>query len=222
MTDTNNAITPHRPSAGWSLRRTALFAAPLAALAFLAFTLVSRNTEAVAAECVAAQPLAETLAPLARGELAAVSVHRAPRIPPELAFTGPQGEPLTLADFGDRTVLLNLWATWCAPCREEMPALDRLQADLGGEDFEVMAINVDTRNLDRPREWLEEHGIDALAYYAENGGALLQVLQRSGHVVGLPTTILFAPNNCEVAILKGPAEWASEDAFAFIRAAIGR
>ena len=199
-----------------------MIALPLVGAALVALAFASRNTEAVAQECVAAQELTLDLAPLARGEVAAVMVHPHPRLPPDIAFKGPDGEALTLAEFGDRTVLLNLWATWCAPCREEMPALNELQARYGGEDFEVVAVNIDTRNLDRPRAWLEEHGIDQLAFYAEHEGRLLQVLQRSGHVVGLPTTILFGRNNCELALLKGPAHWSSEDAFAFIRAALAR
>ncbi|WP_349368069.1 TlpA disulfide reductase family protein [Salinarimonas sp.] len=192
------------------------------AAAVVAFALASRNTEAVAEACIPAQETLARVAPTATGEVAAVSVHGAPRLAPEIAFAGPEGEPLTLADFSGKTVLVNLWATWCAPCREEMPALDALQAELGGEAFEVVAINVDTRNIDRPRAWLEEHGVDDLAYYAENEGTLMQTLQRSGHVVGLPTTILIGENNCELAVLKGPAEWASEDALAMIRAALGR
>jgi thiol-disulfide isomerase/thioredoxin len=216
MTQTNENA-PKRKSRP---RRALMIALPLAGAALVAFTLASRNTEAVAQECVASQDITMDLAPLARGEVAAVAVHPHPRLPPDIAFTGPDGEPVTLADFGDKTVLLNIWATWCAPCREEMPALDELQARYGSENFEVVAVNVDTRNLDRPRAWLEEHGIDNLAYYAEHDGRLLQVLQRSGHVVGLPTTVLFGENNCELAILKGPAHWSSEDAFAFIRTAL--
>ncbi|MGP9821367.1 thiol:disulfide interchange protein TlpA [Salinarimonas sp. NSM] len=211
---------PHRPR---GLRRgPILVAGALVVGALVAFALVSRNSEAVAEACIPAQETLARLAPTATGEVAAVSVHAMPRLAPQIAFAGPEGEPLTLADFEGRTVLLNLWATWCAPCREEMPALDALQETYGGEDFEVVAVNVDTRHLDRPRAWLEEHGIDDLAYYAENEGTLMQTLQRSGHVVGLPTTILVDGSGCELAVLKGPAEWASGDAFAMIRAALGR
>jgi hypothetical protein len=103
-----------------------------------------------------------------------------------------------------------------------MPALDRLQAELGGPDFEVVAINVDTRNTDRPKAWLGENGIRHLAYYAEPGGTLLQVLQRSGHVIGLPTTLLVDRTGCEIAILKGPAAWAAPDAVGLVRAALQR
>jgi len=175
-----------------------------------------------AGECRAAGPVAERLKPLARGEIAALAVNGAPKPPPAIAFTGPDGQAAGLSDFRGRTILVNLWATWCVPCRQEMPALDRLQGELGGRDFQVVAINVDTRNPDKPRAWLQENGIRNLAYFADPAGKLLQVLQKSGHVVGLPTTFLVDPSGCEIALLKGPAEWDSPDALAFMRAALGR
>jgi len=177
---------------------------------------------AVAEECRAAQPVAERIASKARGEVAALAVTQRPAVPPDVAFKGPDDAELSLSRFRGRTVLVNLWATWCLPCREEMPALDRLQAELGGPDFEVVAINVDTRNPDRPRAWLSENGIRHLAYYAEPGGTLLQALQRSGHVIGLPTTLLVDRTGCEIAILKGPAAWATPDAVGLVRAALQR
>jgi thiol-disulfide isomerase/thioredoxin len=175
-----------------------------------------------AAECRAAQAVAERLRPLARGEVAAVNAAEAPKRLPDLAFLGPDGQPKTLADFRGRTVLVNLWATWCAPCRQEMPALDRLQAALGGADFEVVAINIDTRNLDKPRAWLKEAGVERLAYYADPEAKVFQDLKRIGKVVGMPTTFLLDPQGCELAVLNGPAEWASEDALKLVRAALGR
>lgn len=178
--------------------------------------------QAVAQECRASKPVAERLTPLARGEIAALSVSQSPAPPPDVAFKGPAGEDLTLGSFKGRTVLVNLWATWCVPCREEMPALDKVQAELGGPDFEVVAINVDTRNPEKPKAWLQENGIRNLAYYAEPAGKLLQVLQRSGHVVGLPTTFLVDATGCQVGILKGPAEWASPDATSLLRTALRR
>jgi thiol-disulfide isomerase/thioredoxin len=176
----------------------------------------------VAQECRASVPVAERLTPLARGEVAAVTVAKSPKTPPEISFQGADGRSMSLADFKGKIVLVNLWATWCVPCREEMPALDKLQAELGGPNFQVAAINVDTRNPDKPKTWLQENGIRNLAYYADPTGNLLQVLQRSGHVVGLPTTLLVDATGCEIALLKGPAEWASADALALVRAALGR
>lgn len=177
---------------------------------------------AVAQECRASQPVAERIAPLARGEVAALGVTKAPKPAPEVEFLGGEGQPLKLSDFKGRMVLVNLWATWCVPCRLEMPALDTLQAELGGPGFEVVAINVDTRNPEKPKEWLKENGIDRLAYYADPTGKLMQALQRSGHLVGLPTTLLVDATGCEVAVLKGPAEWASPDALTLVRAALDR
>lgn len=175
-----------------------------------------------AQQCSAAQSIAERIKPLAKGELAAVGVSGAPKTAPEIAFNGPDGQPKSLGDFKGKAILVNLWATWCVPCREEMPALDKLQGELGGQDFEVVAINVDTRNPDKPKAWLQENGIGNLAYYADPAGKLLQTLQKTGHVVGLPTTFLVDGSGCEIALLKGPAAWASPDAFAFVRAALGK
>nr|WP_324617456.1 TlpA disulfide reductase family protein [Microvirga alba] len=182
----------------------------------------SNLTLADAGECRAAKPITEKLKPLATGELAAVGVNGAPKAPPMINFTGPDGRAKTLSDFRGKTILVNLWATWCVPCRQEMPALDKLQTELGAKDFEVVAINVDTRNPEKPKAWLQENGIHSLAYYADPAGKVLQTLQKSGHVVGLPATFIVHESGCEIALLKGPAEWASPDALAFMRAALGR
>jgi len=173
-------------------------------------------------ECRASQEAADRTTQFAKGEVAAIVPSAAAKRPPEIAFQDSAGQPVSLDALKGRTALVNLWATWCVPCRQEMPALDRLQAQLGGADFEVVAINVDTRNTEKPRAWLQENGIRNLAFYAEPSGKLLQVLQRSGHLVGLPTTLLIDPNGCEIALMKGPADWASPDAIAFVRAALGR
>lgn len=174
------------------------------------------------AECRAARATSARVAPFAKGEVAALSVLSDPKPAPAIAFNGPDGAPLDLAALNGKVRLLNLWATWCIPCRQEMPALDRLQADLGGPDFEVVAVNVDTRNLDRPKAWLEENGVTRLTYYADPSGRAMQALQRSGDLVGLPTTLLIDRNGCQLGVLKGPAEWASADAKAAIAAALGR
>jgi thiol-disulfide isomerase/thioredoxin len=187
------------------------------------YGLASHNPMAAGAgECRASKTAAEHLKPLAKGELAAVGVHQAPKPPPVISFQGPDGQPMSLASFKGKTILVNLWATWCVPCRQEMPALDKLQADLGGSDFQVVAINVDTRNREKPKAWLQENGISNLAYHADPEGRILQVLQKSGHVVGLPTTFVVDASGCEIALLKGPAEWASPDAVTFMKTALKR
>src|SRR3954466_15198858 len=113
--------------------------------------------------CRPSAELAKRLAPLARGEVAAINIAAEPQKLPDLAFKDAGGEPRKLADFKGRTVLLNLWATWCVPCRKEMPALDALQAKLGDDKFQVVAVNIDARDPDKPRNWLKEVGIARLA-----------------------------------------------------------
>ena len=171
--------------------------------------------------CRASAELTRRLAPLVRGEVAAVSIATSPARLPDLAFADASGKPVTLAHFRGRTVLLNLWATWCVPCRREMPALDALQEKLGGEAFQVVAVNIDTRNLDKPKAWLDEVGIKRLGYYADPSAKVFQDLKAVGKAVGMPTTLLIDPNGCELGVLAGPAEWASEDAVRLIGAATG-
>ena len=103
--------------------------------------------------------LARKIAPFAKGEVAAVTPAARPLLVPDLVFQDASGAQKKLSDWRGRTVLLNLWATWCVPCRKEMPALDELQAKLGGNDFEVVAVNIDTRDLEKPKTWLKEAGI---------------------------------------------------------------
>lgn len=172
--------------------------------------------------CAAAAATAEKLRPLARGELAAVEVAKASQPLPNLAFNGPDGQPTTLSAFKGRTVLVNLWATWCLPCLHEMPSLDALQGTLGGQDFAVVAINIDTRNLEKPKTWLAERKIDQLGYYADPEAKVFQDLRSAKKIEGMPVSFLVDPSGCELAMLQGPADWASQDALSFIRTALGR
>jgi thiol-disulfide isomerase/thioredoxin len=119
-------------------------------------------------------------------------------------------------------VLLNLWATWCVPCRKEMPALDALQGKLGSDKFEVVTVNIDTRNLDKPKAWLQDVGIRQLGYYDDPSAKVFQDLKAIGKAFGMPTTLLIDPQGCELGALAGPAEWASDDAIKLISMALGR
>jgi thiol-disulfide isomerase/thioredoxin len=166
--------------------------------------------------------LARHIEPLARGEVAAVIPAEEARKLPALAFRDDAGRPKSLADWQGRTILLNLWATWCVPCRKEMPALDALQTRLGGPGFEVVAINIDTRDPDKPKTWLKEVGITKLGYYADPAAKTFQDLKEVGRAFGMPTTLLIDPNGCEIGTIAGPAEWASDDAVKLIQAALGK
>ena len=172
------------------------------------------------ATCRSAVELAKKLAPLARGEVAAVNVAKSPLKVPDLAFQDASGKPLTLANWRGRTVLLNLWATWCVPCRKEMPALDALQRELGGPKFEVVAINIDTRDLEKPLAFLKDIGVTHLTYYSDQSAKVFQELKLAGKAFGMPTTLIVDRSGCEIGEMAGPAEWASPDGVKLVSAAI--
>lgn len=180
---------------------------------------LTRNA-AVDPACRPAAEMANKLKPLIKGEIAALAPAASPVRIGNLSFRDATGNERKLSEWGDRLVLLNLWATWCVPCRKEMPALDALQQKLGGPAFEVVAVNIDTRDADKPKAWLKEVGINGLNYYADPTAKIFQDLKSLGKAFGMPTTLLVDGKGCEIATLAGPAEWASEDAVRFIEAAL--
>jgi thiol-disulfide isomerase/thioredoxin len=170
--------------------------------------------------CRPAVDLAQKLAPLAHGEVAALTMATAPLRLPDLTFEDAGGTPKKLSDWRGRTVLVNLWATWCVPCRKEMPALEGLQSKLGGPDFEVVAINIDTRDPEKPKNFLKEAHLTRLDYFSDQKAKVFQDLKSVGRALGMPTSVLIDGQGCEIATIAGPAEWASDDAFKLIAAAM--
>lgn len=182
-----------------------------------------RNAGVVSdASCVNAGLTAKRLMPLAKGEVAAFSPNASPRRATPITFKDGSGRTVSLEDFKGRIVLINLWATWCVPCRKEMPALDELESKLGGQDFAVLAINLDQRGGDKPKKFLEEIKVKHLVYYEDPTTNVFQKLKGAGRAPGLPSTILVDRDGCELGFMPGPAEWASEDALALIRAALAK
>src|SRR6478672_6828543 len=170
--------------------------------------------------CRPAVDLARKLAPLAHGEVAALTMASAPLRLPDVTFEDAEGKPKKLSDWRGRTVLLNLWATWCVPCRKEMPALESLQTRLGGPDFEVVAVTIDTRDPEKPKNFLKEANLTRLDYYSDQKAKVFQDLKAVGRALGMPTSVLVDGQGCEVATIAGPAEWDSDEAIQLIRAAI--
>src|SRR3954469_7000425 len=170
--------------------------------------------------CAGAVDLARKIGPLAHGEVAALTMATSPLRLPDLAFEDADGKPRKLSDWRGKTVLVNLWATWCVPCRKEMPALDNLQAKLGGSDFEVVAINIDTRDPNKPKAFLKDASLDRLAYFTDVSAKVFQDLKSIGRALGMPTSVLIDGQGCEIATIAGPAEWDSDDALKLISAAM--
>jgi len=145
-------------------------------------------------------------------------MHDAPKPVAAIKFDDAQGQSRNLADFKGKVVLLNIWATWCGPCRKEMPALDRLQAALGGPDFEVVALSIDRGGMDAVRKFLADIGIRNLAMYLDSSGQALRTLS----ALGLPTTLLIDREGREIGRLIGPAEWDSPEMVEFVRCVVAK
>jgi thiol-disulfide isomerase/thioredoxin len=135
-----------------------------------------------------------------------------PRALPDIVFEDGQGRKRTLGDFRGRVVLLNVWATWCVPCREEMPTLDRLQQKLGGPDFEVLALSIDADGAAAVERFYGEIGIRALATYVDS------TMRATGSlaVIGVPTTLLIDRGGREIGRRAGPVHWDSPEAVRLI------
>jgi thiol-disulfide isomerase/thioredoxin len=171
--------------------------------------------------CRAAVATAQKIAPLAHGEVAALTMATTPLKLPDLAFEDGNGQPKQLSDWRGKTVLVNLWATWCVPCRKEMPALERLQEKLSGPNFEVVAINIDTRDLEKPKNFLKDANLTRLGNFSDKNAKVFQDLKSIGRALGMPTSVLVDGSGCEIATIAGPAEWDNDDAIKLIKAAVG-
>lgn len=152
--------------------------------------------------------------PLATGAMTTFVFKPAPEPLPDIQFLNGSGGPMSLGSFKGKVVLLNVWATWCAPCREEMPGLDKLQADLGSDKFEVVALAIDKSSIEGARKFLSDIKAEKLGVYADptaKEGTRLKV-------IGMPTTILIDAEGREIGRLIGPAHWDSPEAKKLIEA----
>mgnify|MGYP006160341011 CR=1 FL=1 len=157
--------------------------------------------------------LIETAYPLVTGQVQNFILYDAPQAAPEIAFKDDDNRDLDLTDFRGQYVLLNFWATWCGPCKREMPSLDRLQAQLGGQNFHVLALSEDRTGLDNVTAFFGELELADLDIYIDETGAST----RAFSVGGLPATVLLDPAGNMIARMIGPAEWDSPEAIAFFQ-----
>ena len=183
--------------------RTAALIAAIALVIAAAFAILWRSSQREpAATPVATQPVALGLTPLA-----------SPFPVADVRFDDEQGRKHALAELRGKSLLVNIWATWCGPCRKEMPALDRLQAKLGGDDFQVVALSVDRGSVAAVRAFYDEVDIRSLRLYVDPTTEALAKLR----IVGVPTTVLIDPEGREVARYAGPAPWDRSDMIATIQ-----
>lgn len=171
-----------------------------------------RLAAAESRKCEAKLAGAREIAAAATGDVAAMRAADRPVSLAGLKFDGPDGKPFDIQSLRGKVLLVNLWATWCAPCREEMPALDALQGEKGGADFEVIAINIDRGDDTKPKAFLAEIRIANLVYYRDASMGVFNDLKSEGLAFGLPVTLLADRDGCLLAAMNGPADWASDDA----------
>ena len=209
--DQNSAPSPGRWRGG--TMPIYILTAALAAIAgFAVMSLVAVPDSGPRVRVVAAQDADKTsgLEKLIRVE--------PPSVLPEVSFADGEGRDRNLGEWRGKVVLVNLWATWCAPCKREMPSLDRLQAKLGGADFAVLPISLDRTGPEKPRQFLTSNGLKNLDLFLDRDNTLMQTMR----VPGLPLSVLVDRQGREIARLAGPAEWDSAEAETMIRAAIAK
>ena len=156
--------------------------------------------------------------PVLAASMPSFVISESPKPLPELHFTEGESLARTLSDFKGKVVLLNIWATWCVPCRKEMPTLDRLQAALGGSDFGIITLSIDQQGIGAVNKFYDEIGIQHLARYVDSAN---EGYQNFG-VVGLPTTLLIDRQGRELGRLIGPSEWDAPVMIAFLQDIINK
>ena len=183
-------------------------------IAVLAVSIVMAYREGTSTDAQTPVPARTTVVDSGSNKTASVfNIHPQPRALPNVRFADGNGRGMTLRDLRGKVILLNVWATWCPPCRKEMPTLDRLQAKLGGPDFEVVALSIDRGGPFVVRAFYEEIGISALPIYLDETTDAATELG----VVALPVTLLIDREGREIGRKIGPAEWDSPEIVTLIR-----
>lgn len=223
MTDGNNTQKTPRNSNKKIIAFAALAGIAAGAVAVYVMEQPSGNILAstnVADQCAVKADGAKKIDAAAVGAIAAMRGAETPQSVASLAFTAPDGKPARLGDFKGKTLLVNLWATWCAPCREEMPALDALETQKGSDKFEVVTINIDTGDDTKPKAFLSEIGVKSLELYRDATMGVFNELKRKNLAFGLPVTMLVDKDGCQIAAMNGPADWSSDDALRLVDIAV--
>ncbi len=174
------------------------------------------------ADCPADDTIRAAIDAAAQGELAGMVATASGHGYDDLSFLDPAGAPTSLRALRGEVLLVNFWATWCIPCRTEMPALSALQSVYEGRGAKVVTINLDVGEDGSAKgaAFLEEIDTPNLPLYADPSMESFDVLRQRGAALGLPTTLLIGPDGCEWGVLQGPAEWNTPDGFRLVDAAL--
>ena len=210
----------HAPRPGATSRVRLWVILGLAGLAVAIAAWVWLGNAGQARECAVQAEDAAAIDAAATGELAALMGTGEGRGYSTLAFKDTAGTPMTIADFQGKKLLVNFWASWCVPCREEMPALDQVASEFNSDDFMVLPINLDIgeNGLGKAQAFLDENQFANLPLYADNTFAAFDRLKTQAVAVGLPATLILDGDGCELAVLQGPAEWQTPDGHKVVEA----
>jgi len=194
----------------------------LAGLAVAIAAWFTLGNAAGAKECPVQAEEGAAIGDAARGELAALNGTGEGRGYSTMAFRDAAGTPMTIADFKGKALLVNFWASWCVPCREEMPALDALATKYNSDSFMVLPVNLDIgeSGLEKAQAFLDENSFANLPLYADNTFAAFERLKQQAVAAGLPVTLVLDENGCELGVLQGPAHWDTPDGEAVVEALI--
>lgn len=186
----------------------------------IAITFWLSNGAPKASDCPVQADYAAQIDAAAVGELAALNGTGTGRGYADMGFADAAGQPVTIASFKGRALLVNFWASWCIPCRDEMPALDALAAKLNSDRFMVLPVNLDIGEGGKAKAeaFLADGKFANLPLYADSSFDAFKRLQRDAVALGLPATLLLDAEGCEIAVLQGPAEWNTPDGEAVIAA----
>ncbi|PCH51315.1 MAG: sodium:dicarboxylate symporter [Hyphomicrobiales bacterium] len=216
MTDTKNR-QKFLPLIAPKLRS---FAALMVIGAVLSSCSDETSSEIAENSCDYAVASAKKLEGSIKGDMAAFIPIEQPISLSTIPFVTAEGKEQTLADYSGKTLLVNLWATWCAPCRAEMPALEHLESQLGGGSFLVLPISVDHGSSEKPKAFYKEIGLTKLPFLHDISKTAFKTFQKNSLALGLPATVLVDPKGCVLGKLNGPAEWGGKDALTLVKAAI--
>ena len=204
-------------------KRVLLIALASAAVALVLTLVIGNFMPAQATQCDPQVVAGQKIDAAAVGALAALTGTGEGRGYVDMGFKDAAGVPTTIGSFAGKKLLVNFWASWCVPCRAEMPALDALATKYNSDSFMVLPINLDVgeSGLEKAKKFLADEGLTNLPLYADSTFDAFKRLQQQAVAIGLPATLLLDEKGCELAVLQGPAEWDTPDGHNVIDTLIG-